>query len=251
MPDGVALCRAVLDGERLAGWTAAIDARYRELDAARAAGGSAAVEARLPAGERFAATASSVTIGGVLSQDDVRAVIAAACAGPAGTAMATALGGAIACDLDQAWVRRQYAPARYPAEHAPHNWHQDGGLGFDYLVHANAPLPPDALLRMATCWIALTACGVTAPGLELVTRRLGALLPVGELSDVRIGARFAANHLWRPALGAGDALVFGGDIVHRTHVTPAMTDDRTSIELRFFPADDPPARLAGDRFLRL
>jgi hypothetical protein len=75
-----------------------------------------------------------------------------------------------------------------------------------------------------------------------------ALLPPAVLTDVRVRARFAPNDFWRPALQPGDALVFRGDLVHRTHVTPAMTDDRTGIELRFFAADASPARLAGDRF---
>ena len=86
------------------------------------------------------------------------------------------------------------------------------------------------------------------PGLELVTRRLDTLLPVAELVDV--SKRFAPKEFWRPALESGDALVFSGDILHRTHVTPEMTDDRTSIELRFFAAGEVPARLAGDRFVR-
>ncbi len=30
-----------------------------------------------------------------------------------------------------------------------------------------------------------------------------------------------------------------------------MTHDRTSLELRFFPAAEPPPRLRGDRFLSL
>jgi hypothetical protein len=42
----------------------------------------------------------------------------------------------------------------------------------------------------------------------------------------------------------GDALVFGGGVLHHTHVAATMTRDRTSLELRFFP---PEARLAPAR----
>jgi hypothetical protein len=52
-------------------------------------------------------------------------------------------------------------------------------------------------------------------------------------------------------LAPGDALVFGGGVLHHTHVAPTMTRDRTSLELRFFPAGEPPSRLRGDRFLTL
>jgi hypothetical protein len=77
------------------------------------------------------------------------------------------------------------------------------------------------------------------------------LLPVTNLTDAIVRRTFPAETFWRPVLKAGDVLLFWGDILHRTHVTPAMTNDRTSIELRFFPADRLPARLAGDRFFPL
>jgi hypothetical protein len=44
-------------------------------------------------------------------------------------------------------------------------------------------------------------------------------------------------------------LIFRGDILHRTHVVPEMTKDRTSIELRFFSAVSIPERLQTDRFI--
>jgi hypothetical protein len=161
------------------------------------------------------------------------------------------LGSRAACDVDQSWVRRQYAPRNYPPWHGPHGWHQDGALGFDYLSHGDGTFPPDALLSMVTCWIPLTACGLEAPGLELITRRLEGLLAPGALTDERVRARFADGEFWRPVMEPGDALLFRGDILHRTHVTPAMTKNRTSIELRFFAADCIPARLKSDRFVAL
>jgi ectoine hydroxylase-related dioxygenase (phytanoyl-CoA dioxygenase family) len=104
---------------------------------------------------------------------------------------------------------------------------------------------------MVTCWIALDPCGVVAPGLELVTCRISELIAPVDLAPDRVDARYHPGEFWRPRLLPGDALVFHGDILHRTHVTPSMAQDRTSIELRFLPAKDLPARLAGDHFLQL
>src|SRR4029077_7567244 len=102
-----------------------------------------------------------------------------------------------------------------------------------------------------TCWVSLDPCGTDAPGLELVNRRFDALFPPAELIEEHVRSRFAAEEFWRPVLEPGDALLFRGDILHRTHVTPAMTQDRTSIELRFFPLENLPARLKGDRFISI
>jgi len=249
--DGVACYRFLLDSSQVADWKSRIDARYLALEAARRQGGPAAIERLVGPGQRFVATASSLTIGAIFPDEKVRDLLAGIHSGPAGAWIRAELRSRIACDLDQAWVRRQYAPANYAPLHAPHGWHQDGALGFDFLSHQNGCFPSDALLTMATCWIALEACGVDAPGLELVTRRLEALLPPAELTDDRVRARFAPEEFQRPMIEPGDALLFRGDILHRTHVTPAMTKDRTSIELRFFPADNLPVRLKGDRFARL
>ena len=151
-------------------------------------------------------------------------------------------------NLDQCWVRRQYAPDRAPSGHAPHSWHQDGALGFDFLGAAPSE---GALLAMVTCWIALTACGDDAPGLELVDRDAEALLPLAALGDEAVRARHAEGEFLRPILDPGDALVFGGGVLHHTHVGATMSRDRTSLELRFFPAARIPPRLRGDRFLPL
>jgi hypothetical protein len=101
---------------------------------------------------------------------------------------------------------------------------------------------------MITIWIALGPCGTDAPGLELLTRSPNELVLPSQLVDVRLRSAFAPELFWTPVLSAGDALLFSGDILHRTHVLPGMTRDRTSIELRCFAADRLPARLKGDRF---
>jgi Phytanoyl-CoA dioxygenase (PhyH) len=159
------------------------------------------------------------------------------------------LGPSLAIDSDQCWVRRQYTPESAPARHRPHSWHQDGALGFDFARSGDPPIPDAALLRTVTCWIALAPCGLDAPGLELVTDRVDRMLSPAQLADGAVDRRWPAARRVRPALEAGDAVVFSGDVLHRTHVSAAMTQTRTSIELRCFPADAIPDRLAGDEFV--
>jgi ectoine hydroxylase-related dioxygenase (phytanoyl-CoA dioxygenase family) len=236
--DALAHLTSLVAADVCAGWLAVIDRRY-------AAAG--VVERKDP---DFSAHSSSLRLAAVpeVSLEGVRLAV---CPGELLPWCEQVLGARVACDADQCWVRRQYAPANYPPLHAPHGWHQDGALRFDFLAHSGQPFPPDAVLEMITCWIPLTPCGVEAPGLELVTRPPEGLLRPADLTDERVRERFVPDECWRPVLEPGDALLFRGDILHRTHVTPAMTKDRTSIELRFFPADDVPARLKGDRFVPL
>jgi len=104
---------------------------------------------------------------------------------------------------------------------------------------------------MLTCWIALTPCGADAPGLEFIDAERDDLRPWSELAAAALRARHAVGELRRPILAPGDALIFGGGVLHHTHVAATMTRDRTSLELRYFPAGSPPPRLRGDRFLSL
>jgi hypothetical protein len=77
------------------------------------------------------------------------------------------------------------------------------------------------------------------------------LIAPASLSNERIRERFPVESFVQPVMNPGDALLFRGGVPHRTHVKPSMTQDRTSIELRFFPADAIPQRLDGDRFVHL
>ena len=97
-------------------------------------------------------------------------------------------------------------------------------------------------------WIPLAECGVDAPGLEVVVTDKRDLLAMAGPPDhevpverVRIDERlvvetFGPGALWRPSLRPGDALVFAGTTVHRSHVTPAMTKPRLSVEMRLVPS---------------
>jgi len=108
-------------------------------------------------------------------------------------------------------------------------WHQDGA----FLGQG---------IRAVNVWLALSDCGVDAPGLDLVPRRLDAVLETGTggaLFDWAVGPQVVATAaaeapVVRPAFRAGDALIFDELFLHRTAVGPAMTRSRYAIESWFF-----------------
>lgn len=225
----------VFDAATTARWLAAIDAHpaWRTRDDSAGA---------------FNRHSSSLRLGAVASLD-AEAIARALLRSEVGPFCRDRLGAALACDVDQCWVRRQYAPARYPPGHAPHSWHQDGALGFDFL-RAQAPSVDD-LLAMVTCWIALTACGEEAPGLEWVDVDCSALLVPSALSDSSVRHAHDDAMFRRHEMQPGDCLAFGGGVLHHTQVSASMTRDRTSLEIRLFAAERIPDRLRGDRFIAL
>lgn len=162
---------------------------------------------------------------------------------PVAALLEAALGPAPWCNLSQSWLRHG---------RPPHSWHQDGALRHDFMAHWGRAGPADALLEMRTLWIALTpGCGRSAPGLQWVEAALDDLLPPTALTPDAVSARFGASSLRHAELEPGEALLFDGRLLHRTHLTPAMDAPRVSLELRFFRADALPARVAGDAGLRL
>ncbi|MBL8307746.1 MAG: hypothetical protein JNM33_13695 [Rubrivivax sp.] len=169
-----------------------------------------------------------------LPADEVLRCIAASAAAPE---LETALGPAPWCNLSQSWLRHG---------RPPHGWHQDGALRFDFLAHASPRAPADALLELRTLWIALTPCGEHAPSLAWVAAATPELLQPAALTDAAVLRRFGAATRHCAVLDAGDALLFDGALLHRTHLTPAMDRPRLSLELRFFRTGALPARVAGD-----
>lgn len=93
-----------------------------------------------------------------------------------------------------------------------------------------------------TSWIPLDPCGVIAPGLEIVETPLDALIPVDDagadegfgISPTRVLPRYG-DRLLHPAFAVGDAALFRNTTLHRTYVTPAMTEARCSFECRYIP----------------
>ena len=117
---------------------------------------------------------------------------------------------------------------RVDASPDPGGWHQDGSfLG--------------SSIRSLNVWIALTVCGVDAPGLELLPTRLRHILPTGTegapmsfcVSPLIIEREFPGATI-RPEFAAGDALLFDHYLLHRTWRAPAMTRSRYAIESWFF-----------------
>lgn len=108
-------------------------------------------------------------------------------------------------------------------------WHQDGAfLGTG--------------IRTINLWVTLTDCGVDAPGLEVLPRRLDGLAATGthgtwfDWAVAPSAAEDAADgvpFLW-PEFRAGDALLFDELFLHRTAVAPTMSKERHAIETWMF-----------------
>lgn len=249
MGEGIALLSSVLPGDEISRRKCVTESLERILGSARLSPGKQQ-DPSLSGPEKVAPTASSVTIGAVYSSPELSELLTTLAEGSVGKWVFSELGGQAVCDLDQAWIRRQYAPGDYPPLHSPHGWHQDGALGFQFNQTPDES-GPASILNMVTCWIPFDACGLNAPGLEFVHRRLEKLLGPAQLTDTSIRSQFPHTEFWHPVLEPGDALVFRGDILHRTYVASQMTRHRTSIELRFFSAAHIPDRISKDRFLVL
>jgi len=232
--EGLLWCPALVPGALLERWAIRASSLYLALDTARVRGDVSQINQVVPPGQKLALTASSFTLGAVLTEDDLGTLDGLFKQGTTGQWLRQQFESSFAWDLDRSWVRRQYAPGRYPRWHAPHAWHQDGALGFDFAQASTSGAPAAVPIEMVTCWIALNACGADSPGLEFVTRNLDRLLQPAELDEQYVRQSFSPGDFWHPALQAGDALLFRGGVPHRTYVTPGMTADRTSIELRFF-----------------
>jgi hypothetical protein len=109
------------------------------------------------------------------------------------------------------------------------DWHQDGAfLGKG--------------IKALNVWVALTDCGIDAPGLDLVPLRLDDVLPTGTggaYFDWAVGPEVVAGledraPVVRPTFHAGDVMLFDELFLHRTAVDEAMTERRYAIEAWFF-----------------
>ena len=100
-------------------------------------------------------------------------------------------------------------------EHGGDNggWHQDGAfMGTD--------------IRSINVWLALTHCGDTAPGLDVVARRLDHIVQTGDgaftawATSPKAAEDAAAGAIVRPIFDAGDVLIFDHMNLHRTAIAP-------------------------------
>ena len=130
-------------------------------------------------------------------------------------------------------VVRQQDPA-HPERYTP--WHQDG-----YFM--------DTQLPALNAWVPLGSCGEENPGLEfalgdwqglLATQAVGMEVRSDYASMTICAAALTPAKRVSPVLAAGDMLLFDHLIPHRTHATAAMTQQRTSVEVRLIPGVAPP-----------
>jgi hypothetical protein len=116
-----------------------------------------------------------------------------------------------------------------------------GDQSSSYLpFHQDEPIVGRPLLNI---WIALDDCGIRRPGIEVVlTPRTDILPPSPEasefaanrvaLDEALVFRTYGESAVWAPAFEAGDALIFKGTTIHRTHFRPGMSGTRTSAEMR-------------------
>lgn len=109
------------------------------------------------------------------------------------------------------------------------DWHQDGAfLGSG--------------IRALNVWVALTDCGVDAPGMDLVPKRFESVQETGTggaIFEWAVGPDVVAElsedaPVVRPQFRAGDAMLFDDLFLHRTALDPAMSHTRHAIESWFF-----------------
>ena len=109
------------------------------------------------------------------------------------------------------------------------DWHQDGAFLGDGIRTVNA-------------WMSLSHCGVDAPGLELVPKRMDRVLETGTEGAAfnwSVGPALVARVApdappIRPVFAPGDVLLFDDLFLHRTSFDPTMTGKRYAIETWFF-----------------
>lgn len=117
-------------------------------------------------------------------------------------------------------------PHDQPSEHG---WHQDGA----FLGQG---------IRTMNLWIALSDCGVDAPSMDMVPRRLNYIVPTGtegaifdwSVSSRQITEACDGGEPTHLHFKAGDAIVFDEMNLHRTSALPGMTKPRYAIEAWFF-----------------
>lgn len=93
-----------------------------------------------------------------------------------------------------------------------HPWHQDASENFSAYG--------------ACVWVAMTDCGVDAPGLSFVMNNPGRVL-----NEAEIEAYVKTGPIINPVYRAGDAVFFDCHSLHATYRTPHMTGNRTAFKL--------------------
>lgn len=173
------------------------------------------------------------------------ALLRAVTCGAAGAELRCRLGPQPLCLRAQCWLRRQHPAGLRPAGEHPHQWHQDGALGCRFDGR------PELLAPLLTLWMPLVDCGDDAPSIEWTEPVPQHLLQPPELAATAAATGPDAPRRHTATLAAGEGLLFGAALLHRTHVTPSMTRSRISAEWRFVAAGSLPPRLAAEALCTL
>lgn len=118
------------------------------------------------------------------------------------------------------------------------SWHQDGAfLG-------------GAGIRSLNLWVALSRCGRSSPGLEIIPRRVEHIVRRGgmfewDIADATLAHEFPGVKPVMPEFEVGDALLFDHLCAHRTGQAPGMTEPRYALESWFFAPSVYPDMLTG------
>ena len=127
---------------------------------------------------------------------------------------------------------------RQPPMDHNNGWHQDGAFLGSHIKTLNV-------------WVALTDCGETSPGLDILPRRIGLMQTgtPGALFDWSVSEKLVEEtypgEAIRPKFEAGDALIFDQFFLHRTASSPEMNKDRYAIESWFFSPSQFPEKYSG------
>ncbi|MCZ2108196.1 MAG: phytanoyl-CoA dioxygenase family protein [Dehalococcoidia bacterium] len=240
--DGFAVVRDALDRDQIRGWASEVERAYARLESLVAEHGIWRAGEELPAGTRYQASVAALGVDAVPGWESVAASLHPV----VWDAARGVLGGEFVFGLDICWLRRQYPPSMRAPGHGPHQFHQDGAYGLNFLDSAQSRRP---LLPIIVAWIPFVDAGLDSPGLEFVTDGPRDVLTLDELRGERIDTAWPEGHRLRPVVAFGDVVLLAGQVLHRTWATDEMTAVRTCAELRMVPPEEAAGRLAGHRML--
>lgn len=132
---------------------------------------------------------------------------------------------------EPATVSDQKCTLRKTPPTAGRGWHQDGSFMGE--------------VKAINVWMALTHCGDTAPGMDIIPSRTEKILPSGTEGtsiaiqiheDVAQAEAGEGGGVVRPIFEPGDVLLFDEMLVHTTAAEPEMPNTRYAIESWFFGA---------------
>jgi hypothetical protein len=90
-------------------------------------------------------------------------------------------------------------------------------------------------IRALNVWIALGDCGVSAPGMNIVAKRLPGVVKTGSkfaawTTNPEAAKEVAEGSAVRPVFAAGDAIIFDHLRLHRTATDYGLSNKRYAIE---------------------